>query len=214
MGQAYWCYSELLHHFFDLKFCAFVLVLQFPSRFWTTRSPSFRIWSPLSRFTLAQGVMRTYLADIIELSSTLRTIQTNPSQLSKSSTHGRKIYILPYKSKKHHFIMVTPPQQNFQPQTRDTTNGPHLHTYIPRSDGTIVVGGVAYVPQNVGGTAVATTVPLVTANAVPVAVQPAAVPLPTVQLPQYLQYPLNSPYYIYQQAASLSVRDICFLFSQ
>jgi hypothetical protein len=110
--------------------------------------------------------------------------------------------------------MVTPPQQNFQPQTRDTTNGPHLHTYIPRSDGTIVVGGVAYVPQNVGGTAVATTVPVGTASAVPVAVQPAAVPLPTVQLPQYVQYPLNFPYYIYQQAASLSVRDISFLFSQ
>ncbi|PMD18241.1 hypothetical protein NA56DRAFT_630550 [Hyaloscypha hepaticicola] len=48
--------------------------------------------------------------------------------------------------------MVAPPQQNFQPQTRDTTNGPHLHTYIPRSDGSILVGGVAYVPQAVGGT--------------------------------------------------------------
>jgi hypothetical protein len=96
--------------------------------------------------------------------------------------------------------MMPPPEQNVQPQTRDTTNGPHLHTYIPRSDGTIVIRGVAYVPQNVGGTVLATTVP--------VAIPPAAVPLPTVQLPQYVQYPLNFPYYIYQQVESLSVPEI------
>lgn len=94
--------------------------------------------------------------------------------------------------------MVTPPQQNFQPQTRDTTNGPHLHTYIPRSDGTILVGGVAYVPQTLGDIA-ATTVQV---GAVPVAVQPAAVPLPTVQLPtEYLQHPLRYPYTMYPGAS-------------
>jgi hypothetical protein len=86
--------------------------------------------------------------------------------------------------------MVAPPQQNFQPQTRDTTNGPHLHTYIPRSDGSILVGGVAYVPQAVGGTATATTVPVGT---VPIAVQPA------VQVEYHV--PLNFPYYIYQGAS-------------
>ena len=96
--------------------------------------------------------------------------------------------------------MVTPPEQNFQPQTRDTTNGPHLHTYIPRSDGTIVVGGVAYAPQTLGTTITATTVP------VGVAVQPAAIPLPTVQLPlEYSQYPVNFPYYIYQGASSTMI---------
>jgi hypothetical protein len=96
--------------------------------------------------------------------------------------------------------MVTPPQQNFQPQTRDTTNGPHLHTYIPRSDGTILVGGVAYVPQSVSNIT-ATTVP------VGVAIQPAAVPLPTVQLPsEYVQYSPNFPYYIYQGASSTMSR--------
>jgi hypothetical protein len=95
--------------------------------------------------------------------------------------------------------MVTPPEQNFQPQTRDTTNGPHLHTYIPRSDGSIVVGGVAYVPQTmVGSTVAATTVQVGT---VPVAVQPAAVALPTVQLPLEYQYPVNFPSYIYQGAS-------------
>jgi hypothetical protein len=77
----------------------------------------------------------------------------------------------------------------------------------------IVVGGVAYVPQNVGETVAATTVPLGTASSVPVAVQPATVALPTVQFPQYFQYPLNSPYYIYQQAASLSARDKFFILS-
>jgi hypothetical protein len=94
--------------------------------------------------------------------------------------------------------MVTPPEQNYQPQTRDTTNGPHLHTYIPRSDGTIVVGGIAYIPQTIGSNFTATTVP------VGMAFQPTALPLPTVQLPpKHLQYPLNFPYYIYQGASSL-----------
>jgi hypothetical protein len=90
--------------------------------------------------------------------------------------------------------MVTPPEQNFQPQTRDTTNGPHLHTYIPRSDGSILVGGVAYVPQvtNIGATA--TTVPIGGMTAVPVATQPIVQP--------FSPYPVNFPYYIYGQAAS------------
>ena len=49
-------------------------------------------------------------------------------------------------------------QENFQPQVRDTTNGSNVHTYIPRSDGSIVIGGVAYVPQS-GVPAAATAVP-------------------------------------------------------
>jgi hypothetical protein len=105
--------------------------------------------------------------------------------------------------------MVTPPEQNFQPQTRDTTNGPHLHTYIPRSDGSIVVGGVAYVPQTVGSTIATTTVQVGT---VPVAVQPAAIALPTVQLPLEYQYPVNFPSYIYQGASFQP--EAFFLFSQ
>ncbi len=103
--------------------------------------------------------------------------------------------------------MVNPGEQNFQPQTRDTTNGPNLHTYIPRSDGAIMLGGVAYVPQNVGGTVTATTVPVTTASAVPIAIQPGTITLPIVQPSLNPQHPLNFPYYIYQQAASLSVRD-------
>jgi hypothetical protein len=44
--------------------------------------------------------------------------------------------------------------ENYQPQVRDTTTGPNVHTYIPRADGSIVIGGVTYLPQ----TAVAATV--------------------------------------------------------
>jgi hypothetical protein len=99
--------------------------------------------------------------------------------------------------------MVTPPEQNFQPQTRDTTNGPYLHTYIPRSDGSILVGGVAYVPQvtNIGATA--TTVPIGGMTAVPVATQPIVQP--------FSPYPVNFPYYIYGQAASFPASFSFFL---
>lgn len=61
-------------------------------------------------------------------------------------------------------------EQNFQPQGRDTTNGPHLHTYIPRSDGTILVGGVSYIPQ-LPTPAVATTVPVGMPAITPVLIQ-------------------------------------------
>lgn len=101
--------------------------------------------------------------------------------------------------------MVTPLEQNFQPQTRDTTNGPHLHTYIPRSDGSILVGGVAYIPQvtNIGATA--TTVPIGGVTAVPVATQPVVQP--------FSPYPANFPYYIYGQPASFPA-SFSFLFSR
>ncbi|KAH8783469.1 hypothetical protein F5882DRAFT_498500 [Hyaloscypha sp. PMI_1271] len=105
--------------------------------------------------------------------------------------------------------MVTPPEQNYQPQTRDTTNGPHLHTYIPRSDGTIVVGGIAYIPQTIGSNFTATTVP------VGMAFQPTALPLPTVppvvyQQPGYIPQPQSvyNPYaqqpYVIQQQPSVA----------
>lgn len=84
---------------------------------------------------------------------------------------------------------TTVPEQNFQPQTRDTTTGPNVHTYIPRQDGSILVGGVAYVPQvAVPAAAAATAVPVAAAA-------------PSVQFPYY---PMNFPYYIYQQSASFS----------
>lgn len=89
--------------------------------------------------------------------------------------------------------MVTPPEANFQPQTRDTTNGPHLHTYIPRSDGSILVGGVVYIPQASGTVIGATTVPLGAAAAVPVVSQP-------VQFPPLYTHCV-SPYIGYQAAS-------------
>lgn len=56
-------------------------------------------------------------------------------------------------------------QENFQPQVRDTTNGPNVHTYIPHADGSIVIGGVAYIPQS--------GVPTAATTAIPVTAQPA-----------------------------------------
>lgn len=42
---------------------------------------------------------------------------------------------------------MTQAEENFQPQVRDTTNGPNIHTYIPRADGSVLIEGVIYVPQ-------------------------------------------------------------------
>ncbi|PMD40650.1 hypothetical protein L207DRAFT_554340 [Hyaloscypha variabilis F] len=78
------------------------------------------------------------------------------------------------------------------PQTRDTTNGPHLHTYIPRSDGTILVGGVAYVPQSVSNITATTATPLVYQ-------QPGIIPQPQPVYNPYAQQP-----YIIQQQPSIA----------
>lgn len=115
-------------------------------------------------------------------------------------------------------------EQNFQPQTRDKTNGPHLHTYIPRADGSIMVGGVAYVPQVITPVATATTaaVPAVATSVGGGAtvVQPAAVVTPATVIqpatpvlptPEYYPSPYF-PYYSYHLPASLSVLDLsCFV---
>jgi hypothetical protein len=45
------------------------------------------------------------------------------------------------------FAMATKGGQHFTPQVRDTRAGPNIHTYIPRADGGIVIGGVAYYPD-------------------------------------------------------------------
>jgi len=84
--------------------------------------------------------------------------------------------------------MTNEPQQNFQPQVGNTTNGPHLHTYIPQADGTIVIGGVAYLPAVAGGVA-ATTVPIGVQTAVPVAIQQSCSPY--VQFPSILRCYIN-----------------------
>jgi len=68
-------------------------------------------------------------------------------------------------------------QRNYQPQTGDTTNGPNIHTYIPRSDGTITIGGIIYTPQ--------TAIPIVTTplGATPVAPVLVTTAAPTVVTP-------------------------------
>jgi hypothetical protein len=51
--------------------------------------------------------------------------------------------------------------ENFQPQVRDATNGPNIHTYIPRGDGTVLISGVVFIPQT-----------MLPAAAFPVTIQP------------------------------------------
>lgn len=80
-------------------------------------------------------------------------------------------------------------EQNFQPQVGDTTAGPHIHTYVPRADGSILVGGVAYVRQS------AATIPVVGTTPAPAVV--VETPAPAVVQTPY-------PYYMYPQFASLS----------
>ena len=118
-------------------------------------------------------------------------------------------------------------QQNFQPQVRDTSAGPNLHTYIPREDGAVVIGGITFLPQT--GVAIPVTVtgaPLPTGHPVPVTpyVTPPGGPAtlafvaPPVQpTPQYYPYschyfPLTCPSlgyaaapFPYYQQASVSV---------
>jgi hypothetical protein len=110
-------------------------------------------------------------------------------------------------------------EQNFQPQTRDTTNGPNLHTYIPRSGtAAIEVNGVTYWPEGQGpastgnATAAAATIPVMIQPG-----QPATVPMvlsaPFHPFPSLLQFPYLPyvPAEYYRQAfypqASVSVQD-------
>ena len=87
-------------------------------------------------------------------------------------------------------------QENFQPQVPDTTNGANVHTYIPRADGSIVVGGVVYLPQTRAATATAPAAIPVTVSAipaVPVAPAPAVVTPVTPALTQTYFTPPGGP---------------------
>lgn len=99
-------------------------------------------------------------------------------------------------------------EQNYQPQGRDTSAGPQLHTYIPQSDGSILVGGVAYFPQPSAAPVVASV-----AGQVPIVVKPgeeakvvADAPAVTFQ-PQHVQITisfLQRPSLYFQHVVSLS----------
>ena len=120
--------------------------------------------------------------------------------------------------------MVSLRQENYQPQTRDTTAGPQLHTYVPRADGSVMIGGTVFFPQPAPAVAAAApapavvpvatngTVPVVTTistaeGAVPAVVQaPAAPPVPNPTF--YSPYPVQPPYFPYN--ASLSAQDLFF----
>ena len=88
---------------------------------------------------------------------------------------------------------------NYQPQVRDTTNGPNIHTYIPRSDGTVLIQGVVYIPQTNAGASTASTV---TATAQPYIMPPGGPAVPVFNVPvtppyyPHLQYQLTPPYYL------------------
>lgn len=99
-------------------------------------------------------------------------------------------------------VMEATTGPSFQPQVgADTTNGAHVHTYIPRADGSILIGGVAYFPQS-NGTAAA--VPVVTSA--PVVVQPAVASVPIVQPPYYPHFPYPLYASVYPTVASLSIQ--------
>lgn len=78
--------------------------------------------------------------------------------------------------------------ENFQPQVRDTTNGPNVHTYIPRADGAIVIGGIAYFPQ--AALSNTTTIPVTVTGPSTIPVQPipvvATAPEPAVVKPYFI----------------------------
>jgi hypothetical protein len=73
--------------------------------------------------------------------------------------------------------MATTGEQSFAPQVRDTRLGPNIHNYIPRADGAIVVGGIAYYPEGPKPAAIAipTSLPVPVTTA---AGQPTMVHLP------------------------------------
>lgn len=110
--------------------------------------------------------------------------------------------------------MATPAgSNNFEPQLRDTRNGPHIHTYVPREDGSVMIGGVIY--RAVAGSAAATgtvgvntaagVVPVTVTQAVP---PPAPVILPAATLPMVYTYhfpysypSFGFPYSFYHRAS-------------
>jgi len=87
-------------------------------------------------------------------------------------------------------ITMASQPQNFQPQVRNTTDGPNMHTYIPRADGTFVVGGVPFAPQ--AGIATAPVAP-VAVTGVPTPAQHPVPPPPAPYMPAAIQY---QPYLI------------------
>ena len=102
--------------------------------------------------------------------------------------------------------------QNFQPQVRDTSSGPNVHTYIPRDDGSFTINGVTFLPQS--GLPTAATIPVTSAGipiATPVPAQPwvvqpggpavpAVVAFPVQLTPQI--YPFNCNYFPLQSGTS------------
>ena len=104
---------------------------------------------------------------------------------------------------------MTVAEQNFQPQTRDTTNGPNLHTYVPRSDGAIMVGNVAYFPEGyvaANATAAAATIPVVVQPRQPASIMQPLVYPPPYTLSSYLPH-VSAEYYrqVFYPQASVSV---------
>jgi hypothetical protein len=88
-------------------------------------------------------------------------------------------------------------QQNYQPQVGNTNNGPHIHTYIPRSDGSISIGGVSYIPASGVPTATTTAVPVAVTPipAAPAIAQPYIIPPGRPAIPAMIPVPLTSQFF-------------------
>lgn len=90
--------------------------------------------------------------------------------------------------------------EDYQPQVQNTTNGANIHTYIPRSDGTVMIGGVIYYPHG----AVPTAVPAAaTSTTVPAVARPYIIPPGGTAIPAFNV--LDNPQYPYMQYHSPSL---------
>ena len=134
--------------------------------------PELRYWS--SSYTLVSlwecSVAVLQVGNCREVSKPCSEPNASKAQNTNIS-HRSKISLLGQLHLRKTFIMVVA-KQDFQPQVPDTSNGPHVHTYIPRADGSILVGGVAYIPQSVSGGGTAPSLPISAANVTPVVVHP------------------------------------------
>lgn len=86
-------------------------------------------------------------------------------------------------------VIASMPEENFQPQVGDTSAGPHLHTYVPRADGAVMINGIAYWPAGL------------TSGQPPAMVQVPTVfqPPPVFLTSMYQSFPHISPYYAHHR---------------
>jgi hypothetical protein len=117
----------------------------------------------------------------------LHKLQTQQRQRSRNIVLPPILINSSHYKSTHLIMAAAAPQQNFIPQVRDPADGKVNHTYIPRADGSILIGGVAYIPQANPAAPVA-AVPVIAA--VPAPVVPVVTPPPVL-----FPYPIMFPYF-------------------